>query len=248
MAIGDGYGNNGGQNKVFDRSYYSRLKFRKDNLALNFTYSGGLLSITIDERDDANGSFKYNNLQKISLSPYKAKMFVEEIKKFKEYVATGDINPTVAFGVNAGINANITYIGVHADLDGTPKVTIGKFNNDGIIIEQATFTFNKDYNYALEWKNIDTNDLTKVYYNNLEIDMFENIVTNFANNIDGAIAYSVHDLGRYDYNRLVGRFDVVYKALNIPTYGEAGNYSQNTFLQNSSATQSTSTSIDDIME
>lgn len=247
MAIGD-FGNNNNQQKRnnVERNFFSRVKIKnpESDLALNFNFSGGLLNVTIDEKEEG---FKYNTLQKISLSPYKAKMMYEQIQAFKAYLSEGNIIPGKAFGVNAGMGEKVTYIGFHANEAGVPIVTIGKFNNEGVIIEQASITFNKDYYFALDWKNIEENDVEKHYYDDCDLFMFEKTIKDFADNMNGALAYSVVDLYRYETQRIVGKMDPIYEKLGIERRDFGGNRGSNSFLDNHAATSSTSTSIDDIL-
>lgn len=251
MAIGTGYGDNNGQrrNNNVDRNYYSRVKVKNTNvdLALNFAFSGGLLNISIDEKKDG---FKYETVEKISLSPYKAKMMYDQIQKFKAYVADGNIVPGKAFGVPAGMGEKVTYIGIHTDETRVPMITIGKFDNSGNIVEEATIPFNKEYYFGLDWNDIKKNDVEKFYYDDVELFMFEKTIKDFAYNMNGALAYSVADLTRYDNARILGKMDPIYEKLGIERRDSGNGYSGrgNSFLDNQSANSSTSTSIDDILE
>jgi hypothetical protein len=171
-------------------------------------------------------------------------MFSYELKKFREYLQ-GNVKENVAFGVPAGMGERVSYIGIHANKDKTPIITIGKFDNDGNIIDQASITFNNNYYFGLEWKDISENKVDKVYHNVVELDMFEQLINSFADSMNGAIAYSFADLTRYDNARILGKLDPIYDKLGIErrSYNNRGNGSNN-FLNN---TQSTSKSIDDIL-
>ena len=239
MAIGDNE-----RKKLYEQTYYSRFRVKNNDakLVLGVQFSAGLMNLTIDEQQDG---FKYETIQKVSLSPYKAKMFSYELKKFREYL-NGNVKENVAFGVPAGMGERVSYIGIHATKDKTPIVTIGKFDNDGNIIDQASITFNKDYYFGLEWKDISENRVDKVYYDIVELDMFEQLVNSFADSMNGATAYSFADLTRYDNARILGKLDPIYDKLGIErrTYNNNRGGGSNNFLNN---TQSTSKSIDDIL-
>lgn len=247
MAIGDnGSNNNNGGNKgLYENTYYSRIRFKNGNLALGVSFRSGLLILSIAEQQDG---FKWEDLISIHLSPTKASLLADEIKKFREYYEEGNIVPGKAFGVNAGMNEKVSFIGIHADTDKNIIVTIGKFDGTGQITDRAEISLNKDYHYALEWEDISANDLAKVYYDNLEICQLANILEDFARYMNGALAYSVIDLGRYDNARILGKMDPIYDKLGIErrNNGSGGNRT-NSFLDNSSRVQSTSTSIDDIL-
>lgn len=242
MAIADN-SNSNERRKLWENTYYSRFRIKnaEAKLSLGVQFSAGLLNLTIDEQQEG---FKYETIQKISLSPYKAKMFSYEIVKFKEYLK-GNVKENVAFGVPAGMGEKVTYIGIHCTKDKVPVLTIGKFDNNGNIIDQASITFNTNYYFGLEWKDISENKLDKVYYDEVELDMFEKLINDFANNMNGALAYSVADLTRYDSARVLGKLDPIYDKLGIERRYNNNSGSTNNFL--SGNTQSTSKSIDDIL-
>jgi hypothetical protein len=233
-----GYDNNGSK-KVYDRSYYPRLRWRNndDKLALSATYSGGLLTFEISSFD--NNTYTPIEGAKISLSPTKAAMLADEIVAFKKYFASSEYTEGKAFGVNAGMNEKISFIGIHKDESNKILITIGKFDGTGKIVSQAIFKFTQEYNYALEWNNISAMDVERVFYDNVEFDQFANMVTDFARNMNGAIAYSTVDLARYDYNGLTNRFDQVFDKLGIERRSSNGrnfnNYHSNSFLENTSS-------------
>ena len=79
------------------------------------------------------------------------------------------IDPNKAFGVNAGMNEKVSYIGISTNDDKENIITIGKFDQNGVITESDQFKFIKDYNYALDWNDITSNDLSKVYKNDVEL-------------------------------------------------------------------------------
>lgn len=250
MSIGDGGfgGNNQSRGILYDRTFYSRVRIKNGDLSLGFAFSGGLLNITIDQKVDG---FKYDTVQRISLSPTKARLFTYQIKKFREYITNNDvILPGTAFGVNAGMNDKVTYIGISANTDKTPIITIGKFDNTGQILEHQSIIFNTKYHFALDWTNIDSNEVEKCYYDGTELDMFEKVISNFANNMDGAVGYSAFDLGRYEISRILNKMDPIYDKLGIERMGNRDYGRGNSFLdQASSSTNKPSTplSIDDIL-
>jgi hypothetical protein len=255
MAIGDSsYSNNGSnangnnQNRNYDNTYYSRVSVKNDNnLAISISYRSGLMIIEIAEKKDG---YKYESLEQIHLSPMKALLLTKEIDKFKEYLKTGDITIGKAFGVNAGMKDKVSYIGFHAGEDKKIYVTIGKFDDKGNIVEQATTHLNQNYNFALEWSNINTMEVTKEYNDEVELEMLQNAISDFALHMNGAIAYSVADLTRYDLNRTNGKFDAIFDKLGIERRSNgSGNYSRsNSFLNNASTGGATEnhTSFDNI--
>lgn len=248
MAIGDN-GNSGSNNngKLYENTYYSRLRVKNSESKLSLTpsFKSGLLVLSIAEQKEG---FKYDTIEEIYLSPTKAKLLALEIEKFKEYLEKGDIIPGKAFGVNAGMGEKVTYIGFHATEDMRTIVTIGKIDGSGNIIEKADITLNKDYHYALEWDNINNMDVAKATYDGLELDQIHEVCEDFGRHMNGAIAYSVADLTRYDHARIVSKMDPIYDKLGIErkSYNGNSNRGSNNFMNNLGNTDSNHRSMDSI--
>ena len=257
MAIGE-YGNNKpsneGKGKLYEQAYYPRIGTKAENgLQLKYTFRSGLLSVSIQEWKDA----KFETLAEIFLSPMKAYLFAEELDKFKGYYLAGDkeaLAPGKAYGVNAGMGEKVSYIGIHMDENERMLMTIGKIDGSGNILESCTIELNKDYHYALEWDNINTMDLAKAFNNFAEFDMLRNMVYDFGRNMNGAIAYSVADLTRYDQARILGKMDPIYDKLGIERRNNGNQNSgnsynrSNNFLNNSRSVESEHRSYDSIEE
>ena len=251
MGIGEysnsGNGNNGNGNKLYENTYYSRLRFKnEDKLALSISFRSGLMIIDIAEQKEG---FKYDTLESIYLAPTKALLFSREIKKFKEYYDNETIVDGKAFGVNAGMGEKVSYIGIHANVAKDILITIGKIDGNGTILEQATFKLNRDYHYGLEWDNIDNMELSKAYYDDTELIQLTKALDDFANHMSGALAYSGIDLARYDQARVLSKMDPIYDKLGIErrTPGGNSNRGSNNFLDNSSRVSNHVDNIDDIM-
>lgn len=249
MAIGDNNNNGNANNgaKLFESTYYSRIRFKngENKLCLTPYFRSGLLVLEISELKEG---FKYDTVINIFLSPTKAKLFAEEIRLFKEYLKAGDIIPGKAFGVNAGMNEKVSFIGLHADAEKNIYITIGKIDGSGNITESATTSLNRDYHFALEWENINSMDVAKAFYDNIELDQLYELVTDFARHMNGSLAYSVADLTRFDTARVLRKMDPIYDKLGIERRGSEGGYNNNrgtnNFLQNSGRVNSNHTSID----
>lgn len=254
MAIGDGFNNsnNGGSfngsgqqsaGKIFENTFYSRVRFKGIDNSLSMYYRAGLMCIEIYTMDP--GTYKSNPLGNVFLSPMKANMLVSEIKKFKEYLNSDDIKENVAFGVNAGMGEKVSYIGFHTNKNKDIIITIGKFDDNGQIVESHNFTFMKDYNYSLEWTDISRMELDKVFHNGIELDILANAIADFGRSMSGAAAYATVDLNRYEHARILRKIDPIYDKLGIDRkYGGNGGGTNN-FLNNASSS-SRSTSIDEV--
>ena len=89
MAIGgnrdEQSGNN--NNRIFENTYYSRLRFRNDQFKTNLgiSFRSGLMIMEISRLQEGNG-FKYDPVESIYLSPTKARILAGELLRFKEYL------------------------------------------------------------------------------------------------------------------------------------------------------------------
>lgn len=220
MALGDGnnnYGSNNGSSgggKVYDNTFYSRIRFRNNNkMTLTFSFRSGLLRVSINEEKE---SYKYEEKTFINLSAAKARLLRDIlIKEFKPNMAT--LDPNKAFGVNAGIGETVSFIAFHVtgNVPGeVPEyaVTIGKIDNSGNVTQCHDFVFNADYHYALQWDNLSTMDVSKVVDDYLELDTFIDILNEFVNSASGATGYNTFDVGRYEIHRYI---DPIYNKLGI---------------------------------
>ena len=100
MSIGDFGGNsnsNNNSNKVYEGTYYSRLRLKQSDSSktIGVSFRSGLLIISINLAE--NGSFKYEPTETIYLSPTKAKLLANQIAIFKDYYLTGKIDEGKAF-------------------------------------------------------------------------------------------------------------------------------------------------------
>ena len=261
MAIGENsYFNSGSDNNATRKttpeySYYSRFNFTNEDqtVSLRFEFRSGLLQFKLYTKD-GNGYWGQEPKEIIYLSSAKAAMLDKQIEKFKEYVETAKkIDENVAFGVNGGMNEKVSFIAFHAKADKSTCITIGKFDGNGTITESLTYQLKKDYNYGLDWKNLQKMDIDKAFFNSLELEMIHNMVKDFARSMSGAMGYGIHDLGRYDLGRVLTKLDPIYDKLGIERMSSGYNKPRgtNNFLNgvgsSSGDTRSEHTSIDDLM-
>ena len=238
MAIGDQGTNNYGKNnnsnkKLFEYTYYSRTKSKNDESkkAINISYNGGLMKIAIDELVDG---FKYETRGIANVSQTKANLLIHEMSKFEEYINTAKkIDPAKGFGIVCGMNEKTTFIGFRSNESKDIIMFIGKFDNNGVILEMANYTFPKDYDFSVNWTDVDSNKLEKVYDNMLEYSMIKQSVADFAHYMNGALAYSVLDTARWDYARMINKMNPIYDALNIERISYSNQNRSNSFLDNS---------------
>ena len=251
MSIGDFGGNsnsNNNSNKVYEGTYYSRLRLKQSDSSktIGVSFRSGLLIISINLAE--NGSFKYEPTETIYLSPTKAKLLANQIAIFKDYYLTGKIDEGKAFGVNAGMGEKVSYIAFSANKNKDIIVTIGKFDDKGQIIESDHYTLNtSNYHFAINWNDLSTNDIEKVYDSMIELDQLHELCEDFARSMNGAMGYAVNDINRFENQRSWRRIDSIMNKLGIETQyqNRSNNYgSGNSFLSGSSAT-SRPTTLDD---
>jgi hypothetical protein len=248
MAIGDGYSNNenGNNRTLYDQTYYSRFSIRNDNKQLSLWFRSGLMVLELNEIDKI--TYKRTPIGNIYLSPTKAQMFVGEINKFREYRNSDKIKENVAFGVTGGMKEKVSYVGLHTNKDKDIFLTIGKFDENGKIVEANTIKFNKDYNYSIEWEDISKMKLERVFDNDIELNMLQSAIAEFAKNMSGSAGYAAADLTRYDHARIMRKMDPIYDKLGIDrrSYGNNGSRNfGNDFLSNTN-TSSKSTTIEEV--
>lgn len=256
MALGDSNGYSGGNNnKPFDNTFYSRIKFKnKDKRSVGFSFTKGLLCISISEEKDG---YKYDELSTINLSPMKAMLLMNHLKSFVADIDSYAEDPNKAIGVNAGIKETVSFIAFHCtgkrSTSGYPEtaMSIGKVDQDGKVHDVAEFVFNMDYHNSLEWSNLGTMEVGKRVSDSAELDMFIVVLNEFVNTSSGSTGYSVFDIGRYQIKRIS---DPIYEKLGIERYGGSGQRSSanNYFSGNAmnapvgNGRQSTSRSYDEI--
>ena len=206
---------NGNRGNI-EYSYYSRYSFlnNNQNISLRFEFRSGLMQIKLYTK--VGDSWNSDPAEIVYLSPMKAYMLNEQIQKFRDYMNnTEKIDEKKAFGVNGGMGEKIAFIAFHTNKDKEVLITIGKFDGNGTIVEELTYTCQKNYNYALDWKNLAKMDLEKAYYNYAELDIIQKMVQDFSRSTSGAFGYGIHDTGRYDLARILNKLDPIYDKLGI---------------------------------
>lgn len=259
MAIGGNYENNGSYNngyqgnnsgnngnRPFENTYYSRFRLKNGNDVINISYRSGLM--ILDMGSIGSEGFKFNSAIQIYLSPMKAHMLVSQIHAMLEYRKGDNIDPNKGFGVNTGMGEKVSFIAFSTDADKIIYITIGKFDNQGTITESYKFALNHNYNYSLEWDNVENNNLSKVYDEDAEIIMLMNAIEDFSRSMNGAIGYAVADTARWDQHRLNKRIDQMFDKMGIErqSYGSSNRGGSNNFLNNASSSSSKSTTIEDM--
>ena len=242
MALGDtNYNSN--SNKMYESTYYSRLKVRnvKDNHVLGYSFKSGMIIVGISARKEDNG---YETLAEIYITPTKAMILSKQIEKIKEEIATGKAN-TKGYGIITGLDETVSTLilrTIDTEVGVMPALTIGKIDPTGNFVKRVDFNFNVNYDFGINWSDVDGMKSSNEYFNDIEFDQFCRIINDFAASSNGAYAYSTIDMARYDYKALMNKLNPIYDKLGIERqqYGNRGNrsYSGNNFFNNNSDTSS----------
>ncbi len=253
MALGDIRNNNSSSSKkMFENTYYSRMQFKgQDKIRLGFSFKSGMLIVDMSEEKDG---FQYETLTSCYLTPTKALLLYNQIQKFNEDVASGNYKTGAGYGVNTGIGDISTVIMVHL-LGKDTAITIAKVDVDGKYVSNHTYKFNRGYHYGITLKNYeDMGSYQKEIYDDIEFDQLQQTLKSFADNMNGSIAYSVLDLGRYDYRAVMNKMNPIYDKLGIERGNSSYGKSDNNFFNGNGAGSSNynkgtsnNTTLDDVM-
>ena len=255
MALGDlrSNNNNGKSGKLYENTYYSRLGFKNsDGLRLGFSFRSGMIIAEIAKEKEG---FQYEALVSCFITPTKARILYDQICLFESQVNDKSYKDGAAFGINSGMGEVSSVLLVHM-FDKVPAITIGKINGDGSYVQKVTFKFNTNYHYGINLKDFESmGTCTKEYYDGTELDQLKGLLLDFANSMNGATAYSVLDLGRYDFRGLSNKLNPIYDKLGIERQmPNNGGNSENNFFSGSNGGlnrgggRSVTTSIDSVMD
>lgn len=215
MALGQKYDNN---KKNFDPTLYSEYKLYNsegiDPSALSFKFWNRMLCISISPKKDGTGdqiTYDHENSGKIYLTYIKAKMLYDEMEafmknasEFKNRGVTTNSGGLISIsnGVEFGIN--------------NPVLTIQKFSESGELEASYAYEFKSEHNYAV--RNMDAknpSNFEKVFYSNIELELFLIILKDYVHAMNGAIAYSVQEYGKYDQSRMNTKLEAIAEKLGV---------------------------------
>lgn len=216
MALGDGAQNN--QRRSNEDSYNSRFTLYNPNgKYLKFKYWAGKLAVSINVGENTAQGFRYNENIAVYLAPLKAKMLATELKSF--------INDkkSKAVGVVVGNGDPNTCITFYYDKDENVVIDISKVDGSGKRTASDNFAIQKDYHFAVNYNNFEKLDFEKVMYNDLELQGIIDILDEFYSASNGAAAYGMIDMSRFNYNRLKSNTEAIMDKLGIQRYSSKGN-------------------------
>ena len=258
MALGD---NNKKQN--YENTHYSRLRFNnnEEKKMLSFSFWKGFLKVAISNIKESYSGVEYEELAYIHLSPNKAYILKSQLLDFinlKDHATTN-----MSVGVDTGLTDTKNFIAIgntntSSEKDIQRSLCIGKVSPDGKIIEKTNFNFNHQYHFGIEWTNIEKMDCSTNYIDDVELNLLITILDEYIKAMTGATAYSVMDMGRFDYSRINTKIELMMNALGIEPKSSKQNNSSNSYFnrnglgaaspENMNRARSERTTIEDLME
>ena len=230
MALGN-YDNNK-KDKQYMPVYYSEYgtgnKDGVDPSALSYTFYGRMLKLSISPLKMNNGdkvSYDHENAAIVWLTHTKARMLYNEINK----VLKGEIENG---GVSTGAEGLVIF--TNGKELGIPNycLIISKVNENGEIISSYAYEFKTKHHFAVENYSSKDSSHKKVYYNELEIDQFLDLLKSYYEAMTGAMAYSVLDAARFNINSNNTKLDLIMSKLGVEYKSGMTSRSSKSFFDN----------------
>lgn len=228
MAVGDNYSNNKQQQRspeVF--SFYTMSNAEGiDPSMLSISYWNGLMKVSISPMlpnpttehkwDKDNAIAAYVNHTKARTLAW---VISDVLDPNKPDVHSG--------GINTGTDGLICFSdGKEVGLD-HPCIIIRKIDpNDGHVISSYIYEFKFNYHYAIV--NYNPNDAShkKIYYDDIEVSQFVEVLNEYYKAMTNAVAYTVIDRSKYDTSRINTKLDSICENLGIDYRDGKANYSR----------------------
>ena len=227
MALND----NNNNNKVFDPNYFSKTYMvnYNTNMSINVTFGSGLMKVAISKRDDSG---KTEDIISAALTGLKAQLLVNAMNQMEADIETGSAEGK-AYGTSVGMGDIVKAVAFTVE-DGQKKFVIAKVDKEGTVSEKTVFEFAVDANYFMAWDDFDKMKFAKNYDNNVEYNMFKNMLIDFSRNVSGAAGYGTLYLNRYENNRNWNRMNQIMDkfGINVSRGGQSFQRSNNSFFNN----------------
>ncbi|MGL5327906.1 MAG: hypothetical protein ACRDD7_01470 [Peptostreptococcaceae bacterium] len=222
MALGDmTVANNNKKN--YSPVLYSAYKFSNaesvvDQTILTPTFWNGMLKLAISPRKNTGNteevSWDHDNAIAMYLSHIKARLLYNEVCKFQQ-----DMNAFNNVGVPSGAGLISISNGKEFGIN-NPCLVIRKLDaQTGQVESSIAYQFKYDYHYSIRNFEEKTSDFDKIYDNNLELEMFKDLLKGYYEAQSGAVAYSVIDAMKFDMSRLNTKLTAVGEKLGVEMGG-----------------------------
>ena len=250
MALGDTYNNNDDK-KTKNVNTYSMVNFANpegvDKTKLSFDFWGNLMKVSIAPVKESKGNgyneYDHENAGKVYLTHMKARQLAAIISRYPA--------DPVGFPDNAGVNTKDSVVVLHKTLNGStgPCLVIKKFNESGQMEASFAYEFKNDFHYAVENFEDLEKDYDKVFDNELELASVCAIFAQFAETINGALAPSVLEYGKFDQGKVMNGLYKIADKLGVQLnggYSNGGGQKTDVFSGSGTSKPGRRYSIDDI--
>ena len=206
---------------LYEQTYYSRLRFKNDadKLQIGFSYWKGTLKMSVTEipkNYDNSGAAKVDELAYIHLSPTKALMMSHIVQEYIDDPGKSD-----AHGINTGASDVQGLLAMGRE-NGVPYLIIAKVDANGAFLQQQRFNFNNDYNYDLSFSDVNKLIFSKNYDNMIELQLFKQILVDYASSSNGAVGYSTWDIARYEQAKQNNTIWKIAEKVGVEKGGNSG--------------------------
>ena len=217
MAMGTN--NNQNNNGPYEPNYYSRMSIKNpnDKIQLSFSYWKGALKMAIATSPGMMSNTRPEELAYVHLSPIKALILSTYVKELISNPKCSDIK-----GINTGAGETQGLIVVGRDNE-CPYIILGKVDKDGNFLQSQRFNFVQQYNYGLNFKDVDKLIFEKEYHNDAELILLQQILDDYHHSANGAMSQAVWDIGRYENNKTTQTLTKMAEKLGVETRGGSAN-------------------------
>lgn len=222
MALGLNDRTNGNQRNEFHPTTYSKIAFSNkdgevDKSRLSFSFWNGLLKVSIAPFVlGSDNSYDTKNSIALHLSVPKAYIFLKEIERFQEDRKQG-FNDTFFYGVNTtkgliGICTGQEY--GHPD---KVCIVIMRVDETGNVLSTYAYEL-KDSSFYSAIRNFraDTKEFDKFNYEDVEIEMIKNQLSQYIDSMTMGQASAVVDALNYSNNATYTSLNQIKSKLGIP--------------------------------
>ena len=227
-------------NEVFTPTVRSSYKFFNsesliDNTAMSFNYWNTLLKISMNPiivKEGSANKVDTDNHVDIYLSPSKAQMLLHCVQEFRA-------NPNKYTNLGVSTNKGLILIANGEKMfgHGGTCIVIKIIDNEtGEVQSDAAYEFNTSDFFGISNYN-GGNDFEKYYgyADNIELDMFENLLAQFINAYTNAVASSIMEANKFNEARQFSFINDVREKLGIQknSGGESSrNYNRSSWFNN----------------
>ena len=223
---------------------YSSVSFPNpdfmDGSRLSISYFNKLLTVSIAKKSGGNNTeyptYDTENQKDIYLSLPKAKILYDLIQKLK--------NDDNIHNVCVETNKGLLMISDGKEFNSeSPCLVIYAGAEDGSVL-QWIYQFKPHYHNGAYNYDIDSKDYQKIYFDDLELEAFENALLQYYNAGTYAIAASVMEASMYKRQAMVDKINAIAEKVGVQPSNGGGNYSNHTsFISNDDSKNSGSNDI-----